>query len=179
MKYVIVHLIRGEAGEFHGGITRELTEKFGTYPLYERVPPHITLKRSFEREEKEIDGIYTLIDDCARVHTQSDYHLRGFGHFCGETIYIEAVPSREMIVAVTDLQNRVSGLDIALEQFDLNQNFHATVAMASHKAFSFDTVWGFLQSVEAPDFSMKFDNIAVLKKVDNRWLVDRVTELRV
>jgi len=45
---------------------------------------------------------------------------------------------------------------------------------ASRKAFAYDVVRSFLKTIVQPDFIMKFDNIAAMKKVDGKLVVDRI-----
>jgi hypothetical protein len=51
------------------------------------------------------------------------------------------------------------------------------VAMSIFRPFNFGEVWDHLQTIEKPDFKMKFDNIATMKKEDGKWVVDRVWEI--
>ena len=52
MRRIIAHAIRGDAKIAHEAITRDLAEKFDSFPIHERIPPHLTLKRWFELEDK-------------------------------------------------------------------------------------------------------------------------------
>lgn len=179
MKYVVVHLIRGGAGKLHASITHDLTEKFDIYPLYDFIAPHLTLKRSFEFNENRVTEIYKAVDDFATNHTQSDYKLKGFGNFDEVAVYIDVVPSMETKQNITDLQESLSKIEgISLDDFDRAQNLHATVALGKLKPFDLDQIWEYVQTLEQPDFSMKFDNVAVLKKIDGRWVIDRITEIK-
>jgi len=50
--------------------------------------------------------------------------------------------------------------------------------MAALKSFNYHVVRNYLNTVEQPDFKMKFDNIALLKKLDvGTWVIDKVWEL--
>lgn len=179
MKYVIAHLIRGEAQKLHETITHNLTEKFDTAPLFEYIVPHITLKRSFERDENRIDDIYRAIDAFAETHAQTDYSLKGFGNFNEVAVYIGVHPSEEMKQSVKDLQGTLEEVEgIELDEFDRAHRFHATVALGKLKPFSLEEVWNYVQALEVPDFSMKFDNVTVLKKIDGKWVIDRITEIK-
>lgn len=178
MRYNVVHLIRGEAKIFHEKITRDLTDTFGSYPIHEYIPPHLTLKWPFESDEEGLSAVNTVINSICQTHRKSDYHLRGFGHFENAAIYIDAIPSPEMKATVTDLQTKLAALPgIALNEFDTTQKFHASVAVSRLKPYSLEQLWEHLQKGPQPDFAMKFDNIALMKKVGNKWIVDRVTEI--
>ncbi|MSU45318.1 MAG: hypothetical protein EXS47_01680 [Candidatus Zambryskibacteria bacterium] len=180
MRRVIVHLIRGEVGKYHESITRNLSEKFQTFPIHDRILPHITLKRWFEFDEEEMKTLYGKLEDFAASCVQTNYSLKGFGNFGKEVIYVDAKPSREM----SDNINRLSKVlheitNLTFDEFDTNQELHVTVAFAALKPFDYDQVWSYLTSGIQPDYKMKFDNIAVMKKVEDKWEVDRIWEIKV
>ena len=61
---------------------------------------------------------------------------------------------------------------------DTNQNFHASVAVGRLKPYSLEQVWGYLQKGPHPDFTLKLDNIALMKKVDGKWSIEQITEIK-
>lgn len=178
MRRIIAHAIRGEAKIAHEAITRDLAEKFDSFPIHERIPPHLTLKRWFELDEQGMEALYKTLDAFAASQKQSDYALSGFGHFGEGVIYVDVVPSADMsktVLGLLDALHKVEGL--TFEEFDNGGNFHATVAMRALKPFDFDQIWNYLKTAPQPDFKMKFDNIAVFKKPIDVWEIERVWEL--
>lgn len=126
-------------------------------------------RRSFPRRSFDI---------FASSHKQSDYELSGFGNFGEGVVYVDVVPSLEMMESVNDLLaalHTVKGL--TFEEFDNAGDFHATVAMRALKPFDFEQIWGYLKTAPQPNFQMKFDNIAVFKKPADMWEVERMWEL--
>ena len=180
MRRVIVHLIRGEAGTAHEAITKDLTQKFDTFPLHNRIPPHLTLKRWFELDERGMEALYICLDDFASLHQPSDYLLKGFGSFGKDVMYIDVLPSAQMRSSAHDLMTALYTIpNLTFDEFDgIEDDFHATVAMGALKPFDYEQVWDYLKTGVLPDFKMKFDNIAVLKKENEKWLVERVWELQ-
>jgi 2'-5' RNA ligase len=175
MRHVIAHLIRGEAREYHQNLTKELAEKFDIFPIHERIQPHLTLKRWFDLDETGMGSLHKLLGDFASSHKQSNYNFAGFGHFGTDVIYVDVIPSKEMsedVLELVDSLHRIEGLEF--DEFDNGKDFHATVAFGALKTFDYDKVWQYLQTIEQPDFDMKFDHIAILKKPVDVWVVDRV-----
>lgn len=171
-------MIRGEAKTAHENITKDLVEKFDSFPLHERIPPHLTLKRWFEFDQKGMDDLYKCIDWFTNSHKQSDYTLTGFGHFGTDVIYADVLASAEMKGDVLEFIGALHGVDgMTWDEFDNGGNFHATVAMGALKPFDYDQIWNYLQAGTQPNFKMKFDNIAVLKRENERWVVERVFEI--
>ena len=48
---------------------------------------------------------------------------------------------------------------------------------ADNCVFDFKETWDYLQSLKQMDFAMQFDNIAILKKENDKWIPDQVWEL--
>ena len=178
MRRIIAHAIRGDAKIAHEAITRDLAEKFDSFPIHERIPPHLTLKRWFELDEHGMDMLCKTLDTFSTTQKQSGYTLSSFGNFGEGVIYVDAIPSAEMsqsVVTLLDALHKVEGL--TFEEFDNAGDFHATVAMRALKPFDFEQLWGYLKTVSQPNYQMKFDNIAVFKKPVDVWVVERVWEL--
>lgn len=178
-RHIIVHLIRGEVKEAHEAITRDLVAKLDAFPIHDRIVPHLTLKRWFELSEAGMREVYKVLDEFATSHTQSEYHLHGFNNFGEGVIYIDVDPSVEMSQSARDLMNALHTVkDMTFDEYDaIEDDFHATVAMRALKPFDFRETWDYLQMQKVPDFTMKFDNIAVLRKDSDTWVAESVWEL--
>lgn len=178
MERIIVHLIRGGAKEAHEAITQDLVQKFDLFPIHERVTPHLTLKRWFKIGDQEMNELCNNLDIFTASQRQSQYSLSGFGNFGEGVIYVDVVPSSEMSKFVTDLLETLSKVGgLTFEEFDSPRDFHATVAMRSLKPFDFNKIWSYLKTVPQPSFQMRFDNFAILKKIDDKLFIERVWEL--
>jgi 2'-5' RNA ligase len=179
MKRIIVHLLRGKAREAHLAVTKDLTEKFDSFPLHNRIPPHLTLKRFFELDEEGMTDLYACLDSFVASHVQSEYTLKGYGSFGKEAIYMDVHPSEEMRTAVRDLMKDLHMInDMQFDEYDeVDDDLHATVAMGALKSFNHEQIWDYLKTREQPEFGLKFDNIALLKKETDVWNVERVWEI--
>jgi 2'-5' RNA ligase len=141
MRYIIVHLIRGEAEKYHHNLTKNLTEKFDMFSLHDRTPPHLTLKRWFEVDKTGMNDLYGYLENFANSHKQSNYSLSRFGNYGKDVICIDVAPSLEMSQDIFDLMSSLHGI----------------------KEMIFD----------------EFDNIAVLKKIVDTWVIDHIWELKI
>lgn len=179
MRHIVAHLIRGEAEKYHQNLTKDLTEKFDTFPIHNRIQPHLTLKRWFEIDDIGMESIYKTIDNFVNSHTQCDYELKSLGHFGEEVVYLDVSPSEETLVLVKDLKNELHKIEnLTFDEFDdMENDLHATLVFGALKPFDFRTIWDYLNTQTQPNFKMKFDNIAVMKREANKWVVDRVWEI--
>ncbi|MEI6346055.1 MAG: 2'-5' RNA ligase family protein [bacterium] len=180
MRRIIVHLLRGNAARAHEDITKDLTSKFDTFPLHDRITPHLTIKRWFELDDKGMKALYLCLDNFIQSQNQSDYVLSGFGSFGKEVIYVDVVPSKETLSTVHDLMNKLRDIQgLTFDKFDeIEDDLHATVAMTALKPFDYEQIWSYLKAGVQPNFNMKFDNLAVLKRTEDRWVTERVWEIK-
>lgn len=180
MKHILVHLIQGEAKRAHEAITADLAEKFDSFPLHERIPPHLTLKRWFEPDQKMLATLDGVLSKFASDHEQSDYSLKGFGHFGADVIYVDVDPAPEVSQTVRELMQALRDVEgMTFDEFDEEEDdLHATVAMGALKPFDFDKLWEYLNSGEQPNFAMKFDNIALMRREEDKWEVVKIWKLK-
>lgn len=179
MRRIIVHLIRGEAGEVHINLTKDLAKKFEGFPFHNHIPPHLTLKRYFEIDEIDVENLFQKLDGFASSLKQSHYLLSGLGHFGKDVIYVDVKPSLEMKQDVSKLLGILHTVNgIQFDEYDNADNFHASLAISAHRPFDYDKFWEYLSSIKPLDFKMNFDNISVLKRGKDRWEIERVFEIR-
>lgn len=176
---IIVHLIRGEAKVAHEHITRSLVEKLDAFPVHDRVVPHLTIKRWFELDEAGLQSVYGTLDKIAETHKQSSYRLHGFNNFGEGVIFVDVEASQEMLDTVSAVMQAMRDIEgMTFDEYDeIEGDLHATVAMQALKPFDFQETWDYLQTLPEFDMNLQFDNIAVLKKVDNKWIPEKVWEL--
>ena len=166
MLYFIGHVIQGEAGDYHNALRKEISKKFHTHLLHEKIPPHVTLKAPFKT--KSAVEIEKLLEAFASKQTPSTITLNGFGHFGNRVIYINAHVSTEGIQTSKDLTQELMQLEwLHFERHEINKKFHTTVAVRDIQR-KFDRIWNFIKDDE-PCFEISFDSIALLKHDGKRW----------
>ncbi len=179
MRHVIAHLIRGEPKKKHEAITRDLVKKFDAFPIHERIVPHLTLKRWFEPNAECLQNLYATLDAFVATQKQSTFKFGGLGHFGEDVIYVDVVPSPEMSRATHSLMSvlhTVKGM--TFDEFDaIEDDFHATLVMRALKPFHYAQIWDYLNAQDLISFDIKFDNIAIMKRETDKWVVDRIWEL--
>ncbi len=180
MRRIIAHSIRGDAKNAHEALTKDLADKFDSFPIHERISPHLSLKRWFELDEQGMEALCKTLDAFVATRKQSNYKLSGFGHFGKEVIYMDVVPSKETLVTVKDLKTELHKIEkLTFDEFDdLENDLHATLVFGALKPFDFDPIWEYLEKIPQPNFNMKFDNITIFKKLVNTWEVERAWELK-
>ena len=178
-KRIIVHLIRGEAKEAHENITRSLVDKLNAFPVHDRVVPHLTIKRWFDLNQVDVQAVHVAIDTIVATHKQSSYRLHGLNNFGEGVIFVDVDASKAMLETVSAVMAAMRTVEgVTFDEYDeIEGDLHATVAMRALKPFDFKETWDYLQTLPPIDMNLQFDNIAVLKKVDNKWIPEKGWEL--
>lgn len=170
MKYFIAHLLSGDAKVFHESVARELSFRFHTAPLYERLPPHITIKAPFETDEAGIAEVERILRALAHGERAAPITIRGFGRFGFRTVYLDVVKSPDAVAFVRNtlkiLRENIPWLPTAPLE---GNKLHASVARFLTRR-QFRHIWRFLKTFH-PEFHLSFDNIAILKKEGQTWTV--------
>jgi 2'-5' RNA ligase len=170
MKFFIAHIIKGECGNYHEKITRSISERFGTEPLHERLPPHITIVPPFEWYDQRQP--MAVMEDALVSVRPGFFYMSSFDHFNTHTIYLSVVPSREMEESVRALKKQFRMFMREEEQL---RNFIAHSSVARNlEPSKFSAIWKFLEG-ESPDFQCSFDSVSLLLADRGAWNV--VTEI--
>lgn len=157
--------------EYYKTTCADLASRFGIANVSEIVPPHITIKTSFERPNAE------AVDNCIALNTEVapiSISLSNWNHFGTRTIYMEgAKPSDELKNYVNDINNklRAVGIPPSIEEKEL----HIRMSIARFlKPKEYTDVWNYLQTVPAPKFDLSFDNLTIFYKEnrdDKAWKI--------
>lgn len=178
MRRNIVHLVRGNAKNYHTELIKDLVDRFNVFPLYNLFPPHLTLKRGFELSDEDMQLLHRILDEYKATHSQSDYKMNQFSNFREDVLFLDVEPSEKMQKDVLELMDALhTHPSLEFDEYDNGSEFHATLTMRPLKEFDFKAVRSYLNELKQPNFDMKFDNIAILKKPETEWVVDKVWEL--
>ncbi len=169
MKYLIAHLLSGDARAFHERITRELARRYHTLPLSERIPPHITVKPPFEADNERIKEVERILRAFAKGERAAPLTLSGFGHFGFRTIYVDVSKSPEAVALARRTLKILNGNAEWIPKNPLEGNkLHTSIARFLTRRQS-RHIQRYLGVIESPRFETFFDNLAILKKDGPGW----------
>ncbi|MEI6396632.1 MAG: 2'-5' RNA ligase family protein [Candidatus Taylorbacteria bacterium] len=164
MRYFIGSLLRGEVAEYYKTTCIDLSNRFGIANVSDIVPPHITVKTSFEKPNAEI------IDECLSLNTEVvpfPISLSNWNHFGTRTIFMEGNKPSIELKAYTDsivTKLRAAGIPSTIEEKELQIRMSIARFL---KPQEYQNVWNYLQTVPAPKFDMTFDNLTIFYKENN------------
>ena len=91
MRYVIVSVVKGPAGNFNNNLRKEVFEKLGAKSS--KLPAHFTIKAPFEADD--ISDLDKVLQDFAQNHKAQDYKIKGYNHFDNRVVYMDVHMSKE------------------------------------------------------------------------------------
>ncbi len=176
-KYFIAHLVGGRAKTYHEALTRELTKRFHTVPLHERVEPHVTVKIPFETDEAGIADVERVLRSFIRNERAVPISFSGFGRFGFRTVYLDIEKNREAVSlvrrAITVLHENIPWMPRINHE---GNKLHASVARFLSRR-QFRRIWRELAHLH-PRFESALDNVAILRKEGKTWIVHTLIPIR-
>lgn len=175
MTYVIVYLIKGKAAKFQQDLAYEIAKKFkhdGT--IKSKIPAHLTLKSRFETNN--IEEVEEVIKDFTAEENPSLLVLDGFDYFTNpRVIFINAEESKKMRDSYNRLIEKINRISwLSMSEFDLRgMKFHSTIAHKNLPEEKFNDIWQYLKNKPKPYFKLDFDNVTILKLVNETWKIHK------
>lgn len=169
MRYVIVSVVHGEAGDANNKLRSEVKKVFGAKSS--TLPAHFTIKAPFEYDG-DIDELKSRLRAFVQEEKAESYRIQGYDHFDRRVIYMDVVLTKE----AKAVHDRL--IDI-LEQFDYiscnqkdgkDKTFHVTVA-SKRIGPIYDELWEYVQKIPC-DYDCQFDNVTLYRWGDRKWEVE-------
>lgn len=169
MKYAVVYLLTGAAKHYHEYIVKEVVREFGTDDLTKKIPAHLTIKSPFINENSDV--VEGLLEGICRRSSKSRFRLEGFGRFRRDVIFLKVKPSEEMRKITSEVHEALRKIDgMTFSEYERGPlQYHATIAYCKSPDIS-DSIWSYLRGKNR-DFDVEFDNLALLKRVEDNWQI--------
>ena len=159
MRYVIVSVVKGDAGNFNNNLRKEVFEKFQAKSS--KLPAHFTIKAPFECDL--IDEVDNVIENFCNNHNKDKYTLEDYGHFDNRVVYMKVHMSEEGKILHNNLIDELEKIDfINFQSYDgKNKVFHVTISSKKIKKI-YDELWDYVNKIPFK-FNCFFDNICIYK----------------
>ena len=172
-KYVIVFLLKGNIKKDHKNLADRLAKKYKLRSVSETVDAHITLKgfRTLLNQYK-VKDIEELLKQFCKNHSEVKLQLKGISNFGRRVIFMDVIPSYEMKKIYNDFTREMDKIGwMEWNEFDKERiHFHATLVEGKEDLEEFDDILDFAKK-EKPEFNLKMDNISILTKPKDRWVL--------
>lgn len=202
-KYVIVYLIKGKAKEYSKNLANKIYKKFEVFRVLDSIDMHITFKyvkklrllehpkvpnkpRLLSRSktqglfdfnillnDKQVKKIENILEDFCKTHKKAKLKLKGIGHFDNRVIFIDVEPSKEMNLIYKNLVKKLERLPwISWHEYEKeNIHFHSTLAEKGIEN-KFEEIFCYTKK-ENPDFELELDNLCILAKQKDKWILHK------
>ncbi|WP_419750857.1 2'-5' RNA ligase family protein [Terrisporobacter petrolearius] len=165
MRYVIVSVVKGEAGNFNNKLRKEVYEIFKAKSS--KLPAHFTIKSPFE--EEDIKSLEEVLETFVKNNKKANYILNGYDHFDDRVIFMKVNMSDEAKKLHDKLIDELSKINYInfTEKDGKNKIFHVTVSSKKIQKIYKD-LWNYVNQFPFK-FHCEFDNICIYKWEDNTW----------
>lgn len=176
MRYVIVSIVKGEAGAFNNNLRQEVREKLGAKSS--SLPAHITLKAPFEYAD-EITEVEDRLQTFCKSEAAQPFNVEGYDHFDDRVIYMKVNMSSEGQAMHDRFIDEMSKVPyICFDKKDgKDKVFHITVSSKKIQSI-YKQLWKYVHQYPC-EFECQFDNISIYKWESESWKLFREFELKV
>lgn len=170
MRYVIVSIVKGEAGDFNNNLCKEVFKVLGAKSS--KLPAHFTIKAPFEIN-KDISDLENTLDDFCSKEKATEYKIKGYNHFDDRVIYMDVKMSDEGKKLHDRLIDNLTPIDyINFDKKDgKDKIFHVTISSKKIRTI-YDELWDYVNKYPC-NFNCLFDNITIYKWENNTWNLHR------
>ncbi len=178
MKYFIGYLIKGEAKQYQINLINELSKNFRINNLNKTIMPHLTLKYfAQDIDKKKLIELEKIISEFTKKVRKFNFSLTSFENFDKEVIFMKT-SGKGLDRLYSKFFNFLDSIKwIEWLKFEREKHkFHATIAIVKDDA-KFIKIQKYLSNLE-PKYPLSFDNLAILKKLKNKWIVHKEFKIK-
>ena len=165
MRYVIVSVVKGDAGNFNNNMRKDVYEKFKAKSS--KLPAHFTIKAPFDYDD--ISELERTLDKFSKKYEKAPYIIRGYNHFDNRVIYMDVIMSsqgKKLHDKLIDSLSNIHYVDFSKKD-GKDKIFHVTISSKKIQKI-YHELWEYVNNIPC-DFDCKFDNVSVFKWEDNTW----------
>lgn len=174
MRYVIVSVVNGSAGQFNDYLRKDISNKFGV--KLSKLPPHFTIKAPFEVED--ITELDNSLNKFCKNNKAYPYNITGYSHFDNRVVYMNVLMSKEGKYIHDNLVDELNKLNfIKFSPHDgKNKIFHVTICSKKIQPI-FNEIYNYVNTITCK-FDCVFDNISIFKWLNNTWVLHKEYSLK-
>lgn len=165
MRYVVVSVVKGPAGEFNNDLRKDVFSKFCAKSS--KLPAHFTIKSPFESDD--ISQLECILSEFSSHHNKTDYKISGYNSFGNRVIFMNVLMSKDGKIIHDKLIDSLS--NIPYIKFDNKDGrdkiFHVTISSKKIQNI-FSVLWDYVNQIPC-EFNCEFDNICIYRWDNNTW----------
>jgi len=171
MKYFVGYLIQGETATWHINLAKNIADKFNTWKLHEKIPPHITI--FYLSEVENILPVKNLLRDWVQNKKVSgNFTIQDFDHFEDRVVFAKTEPDDSVRSMIEGLIKRLKQIPSMTQEDYPVWHPHATLANKLTPE-EINQIWEYVGTLEKPDFVIPFDNVTIFRfEGDQKWVME-------
>lgn len=174
MRYVIVSVVKGDAGDFNNNMRKDIYNNFKAKSS--KLPAHFTIKAPFEYDG-DISELESEIKNFCNNNKKASYVMDKYNHFDNRVIYMEVNMSEEgkkVHDKLIDVLDKFSYINFK-EKDGKNKIFHVTLSSKNIRHI-YGKLWQYVSDYPF-SFNCYFDNVCIYKWDDFTWKLYREFKL--
>ena len=169
MRYMIAHMILGDAKDYHVNLSRALASAYRLRPVTANIDPHITVKAPFDALSTDLYDVERLIDRYVRTKSPLSYSMKGFGNFDGRVVYMNVDAGDEVLEFIKGLKDELHDIPwLEFKPHEEDSKLHVTLAYPKD-APQADEIVAKLTERGGKEFTGTINSIVILRKGERRW----------
>ncbi len=176
MKYFIGFLLQGEAAEWHINTAKKIADKFNTWKIYDKLPPHVTI--FYPKGVENITDIRNYIADWVKNNkSPGNLYMSGFDRFDERVVFAKIDVDESVNKVIEDLRANIKTVCGAVAEEFPTWHPHATLANKL-TPIEIENIWSYTNSLDKPNFTIPFDSVSIFRFVgDKKWVVEESFKL--
>lgn len=166
MRYVIVSVVKGTAGDFNNNLRKDIFNKFKARSS--KLPAHFTIKAPFEYDG-DISDLEKAIEKICTNSKAASYNIDGYNHFDNRVIYMDVKMSKEGKELHDNIIDEISKLPyIEFTNYDgKDKVFHVTLSSKKIQPI-YNQLWDYVNQFPCY-FNCIFNNVSIYMWNNNTW----------
>ncbi|GAA0076695.1 2'-5' RNA ligase family protein [Clostridium sp. CTA-5] len=166
MRYVVVSVVKGKAGDFNNNLRKELFKSLKAKSS--KLPAHFTIKAPFEYDG-EITDLINILQEISEKEKVTPFKINGYDHFGNRVVYMKVEMSKEGKEVHDKVIEKMSLISyINFEEKDgKDKTFHVTLASKRIRDI-YNKVWEYVNQYPC-EFECCFDNITIYNWEEGTW----------
>ncbi|WP_252232318.1 2'-5' RNA ligase family protein [Clostridium sp. ZBS15] len=168
MRYVVVCVVKGEAGDFNNNLRRELFKNLKAKSS--KLPAHFTIKAPFEYDGDIIELI-NILEEVTQTEKTAPFKISGYDHFGDRVVYMNVEMSDEGKIIHDKIIEKMSLVPyIEFDKSDgKDKTFHITLASKRIRSI-YTKIWEYINQYSC-EFECLFDNVTIYNWTEGTWKV--------
>jgi 2'-5' RNA ligase len=167
MKFIVCHVIAGEAGASLDALRHTIAEKFNEKEAL-RLPPHLTLIRPFEHAVS--DAVASSVEAAVQSLLPFTIKTKGFGAFRKDVWYIDVEQDEKLYAMKQAIEAELGPRTGWSDQYVQNTHFHITLAYKVRDEDVHAAIGDFLKTQSVPVDTITVAAVSILEHDGARWI---------